>query len=184
MTSAPLSGRIYHEWFSCDGDAVAFVDGGRKKYGDVGGWGKEIGGERPRERISGKIIAKFEYDSPCGYDPVEDIREILQASFVRGLLSLSAVFLSPYHRLFPSSFATVLSRVVLSASPSLHHFGARSFEDKLISRHHTLYRFTFRRDLICLKVYRGKLKVDMVYRRYFRNNLLKEILRFTSNDLK
>lgn len=52
------------------------------------------GERRPRERISGKIIAKFEYDSPRGYDPVEDIPEILQASFVRGLISLSAVFFS------------------------------------------------------------------------------------------
>lgn len=59
-----------------------------------------MGGERPREKISGKIIVKFEYDSPRGYDPVEDIREILQASFVRGLLSLSAVFLSLYRRAF------------------------------------------------------------------------------------
>lgn len=43
---------------------------------------EEVAGEQPRKRISGKIIAKFEYDSPRGYDPVEDIREILQASFV------------------------------------------------------------------------------------------------------
>lgn len=89
----------------CTSRAVAFAGGGRKKYG-VWVDGKKIGRRRTpspspsRERISGKIIAKFEYDSPCGYDPVEDIREILQASFVRGLLSLSAIFLSPYYRLF------------------------------------------------------------------------------------
>lgn len=91
-----------------------------KKYGGVGErWKVEVAGERPRERISGKIIAKFEYDSPRGDDPVEDIREILQASFVRGLLSLSAVFLSPYHRLFPPSFATA-SFAGRSFSVSIH----------------------------------------------------------------
>lgn len=80
-----------------------------------------MGERRPRERISGKIIAKFEYDSPRGYDPVEDIPEILQASFVRGLLSLSAVFFGPYPtpRLSFSSLArtVVLSRAV---SVSIH----------------------------------------------------------------
>lgn len=143
--------RVYE---SCGGDAVAFVGGGKKKYGGVGGREVRVGGERPRERISGKIIVKFEYDSPGGYDPVEDIREILQASFVRGFLSLSAVFLSPYHRLFPS-----LARYRSFAGRSFSIFhpfitSARFFGAKLISEHRALYRFAFRRDLICLKVYR------------------------------
>lgn len=83
---------------------------------------RERGREEPRERISEKIIAKFEYDSPRGYDPVEDIPEILQASFVRGLLSLSAVFFSLPRsptRLFLPSFVVVLSQPVsVSIYPS------------------------------------------------------------------
>lgn len=89
---------------------------------------KERDGGRPRERISGKIIAKFEYDSPHGYDPVEDIPEILQASFVQGLLSLSAVFFGLLPKppaLFPPSLAVVLSRAVsVSIHPSSCRFSS------------------------------------------------------------
>lgn len=58
MTSLPLSGRIYHEWFS-RARAAATADvgedgdgngGGRKKYGSAGG--REMGGENGQERES------------------------------------------------------------------------------------------------------------------------------------
>lgn len=102
-------------------DAVWVMEEKIRGYGWRSKWGREWEGDGPRERISGKIIAKFEYDSPRGYDPVEDIREILQASFVRGLLSLSAVFFSPYplpRGFFLPRTLPVLSRAVLSAFPS------------------------------------------------------------------
>jgi len=112
MTSAPLSGRVYHERFS----RARWL---KEKIQDRGGREQKWGRGKPREEISGKIIAKFEYDSPRGYEPVEDIPEILQASFVRGLPSPLAVFSSlsdpgSFHSRSLSFFRG------LSASPSTH----------------------------------------------------------------
>lgn len=161
----------------------------RKKYGSTGGWEMEGGNGQERERISGKIIGKFEYDSPRGFDPVEDIPEILQASFVRGFLSLFSLsssislffslsfFLYPFlafSQLFPPSFAVGLSRAV-SILLYLSSLRLTSSGVNLISGHHMLYRFAFWKALIYLKLYDRNWKL---YIWHFASTFANNFLRF------
>lgn len=139
--------------------------------------------ERPRERISGKIIGKFEYVSPRGYDPVEDILEILQASFVRGLLSLSAVFFQslPYLSfslalsLFPGFFHPRLLSVFRgpSASPLSFIASARFFGDELNLRASCAISFRFPKRFNLFEASsRRDWKLYMTFASTFANNLL------------
>lgn len=118
--------------------------------------GGERDDDRERERISGKIIAKFEYDSPRGYEPVEDIPEILQASFVRGSLSLSAVFFGPPPHTSALFFLLCSRCRSFACRQHLHlPFVASAREGRTNLRAFRPGVLALPRDLICLKVYRG-----------------------------